>query len=177
MPEPNDGGAFLPGRKKERAMTTEEAWEALCSQNVQYGLLGTHGLREEGGFPYVVPMNFAADPKAGALYLHSTDDAASKRRRAIGQDAKVSFTVVDPESSILPDPQGRPCKFTMRYRSVMAFGRIAAVESADEKVRLFNFLMQQKAPSPRLDEIRPEDVDGVTIWRLSVEHVSGKRGG
>jgi len=57
-----------------------------------------------------------------------------------------------------------------------ASGRIEAVESADEKVRLFNFLMQQKAPSPRLDEVRPEDVEAVAIWRLCVEHVSGKRG-
>ncbi len=177
MPESNDGSAFLPGRKQERTITTEEAWQVLCSQNVQYGLLGTHGLSEEGNFPYVVPMSFAADPGAGALYFHSTDDPTSKRYRAIGEDVRVSFTVVDPASSIVPDAQGRPCKFTMRYRSVMAFGRIEAVESADEKVRLFNFLMQQKAPSPRLDEVRPEDVEGVAIWRLRVQHVSGKWGG
>jgi len=149
MPNPDDGSAFLRVRNEERAIAAEEAWDVLCSREVQYGFLGTHGLDEEGGFPYVVPMNFAADPRAGALYFHSTDDPASKRRRAIGQSAKVSFTVVDPGSSILPDPQGRPCKFSMQYRSVMVFGRIEAVEAADEKVRLFNFLMQQKAPSPR----------------------------
>jgi len=177
MAEPNDPGTFLPGRKEERAITTEQAWEVLCSGNMQYGLLGTHGLDEEGGFPYVVPMSFAADPQSGALYFHSTNDPASKRCRAIRQNAKASFTVVDPASSIAPDAQGRPCKFTMRYRSVMVFGRIEAVESAEERARLFNFLMQQKAPSPRLDKVRTEDVEGVTIWRLQVEHVSGKRGG
>jgi len=177
MAEPNDPGTFLPGRKQERTITTEEAWQVLCSGNMQYGLLGTHGLGEEGGFPYVVPMNFAADPQSGALYFHSTNDPASKRCRAIRENAKASFTVVDPGSSIVPDAQGRPCKFTMQYRSVMVFGRIEAVESADEKVRLFNFLMQQKAPSPRLGKVRPEDVEGVAIWRLRVEHVSGKRGG
>ena len=176
MPNPDDGSAFLPIRSEERAMTAEEAWDVLSSRSVQYGFLGTHGLDEEGRFPYVVPMNFAADPSAGALYLHSTDDRASKRRRAIGRNAKVSFTVVDPGSSILPDPQGRPCKFTMQYRSVMVFGRIEAVASAEERGRLFNFLMQQKAPSPRLDEVRPQDVEGVAVWRLRVEHVSGKRG-
>lgn len=173
----NAVGTFLPTRNKDRALLTEEAWGVLRSREVQYGYLGTHGLIGEGGFPYVVPMNFAANPEAGALYLHSTDDRASKRGRAIGQDAKVSFTVVDPGSSILPDPQGRPCKFTMQYRSVMVFGRIEAVESAGEKVHLLNFLMQQKAPSPRIDPVRPEDVEGVAVWKLSVEHVSGKRGG
>ena len=122
-------------------------------------------------------MSFAADPQAAALYFHSTDDVASKRCRAIRQNAKVSFTAVDPASSIIPDPQGRPCKFSMRYRSVMAVGQIEAVESADEKVRLFNFLMQQKAPSARLENVRPQDVEGVAIWRLRVKHVSGKRGG
>jgi nitroimidazol reductase NimA-like FMN-containing flavoprotein (pyridoxamine 5'-phosphate oxidase superfamily) len=177
MANPNDPATFLPGRKQEQALTTEEAWQVLCSPEVQYGLLGTHGLREEGSFPYVVPMSFGADPQAGALYFHSTDDAASKRCRAIRENAKVSFTAVDPASSIIPDPQGRPCKFTMGYRSVMAFGPIEPVQSPEEKVRLFNFLMQQKAPSARLGKVRPDDVDGAAIWRLQVKNLSGKRSG
>ena len=177
MAESNDPGTFLPGRKKELTIPAEEAWQVLSSPDVQYGFLGLHGLCEEGGFPYVVPMNFGADPQADALYLHSANDPASKRCRAIGEDARVSFTVVDPASAIIPDAQGRPCKFSMRYRSVMVFGRIEAVATAEEKARLFNFLMQQKAPSARLDQVRPEDAEGATVWKLRVEHVSGKRGG
>ena len=177
MAESNDPGAFLPGRKQEQAIPAEEAWQVLSSPDVQYGYLGLHGLAEEGGFPYVVPMNFGADAQAEAIYFHSTNEPTSKRCRAIGEDARASFTVVDPGSAIIPDAQGRPCKFSMRYRSVMVFGRIEAVEAPDEKARLFNFLMQQRASSARLDQVRPEDADGATVWRLRVEHVSGKRSG
>jgi nitroimidazol reductase NimA-like FMN-containing flavoprotein (pyridoxamine 5'-phosphate oxidase superfamily) len=177
MAEPNNAGTFLPGRKQDRAIAVEEAWHVLCSPDVPYGFLGTHGLREEGGFPYVVPMNFAADPTAGALYFHSTNEAASKRFRSIRENAQVSFTVVDPASSIIPDAEGRPCKFSMHYRSVMVFGRMTEVEPAHEKVRVLNFLMQQKAPGAGLDKVRPDDVEGVAIWKLEVEHVSGKMGG
>jgi nitroimidazol reductase NimA-like FMN-containing flavoprotein (pyridoxamine 5'-phosphate oxidase superfamily) len=173
----NEPGTFLSARKQERAIPAGEAWQVLCSPDVPYGFLGTHGLAEEGSFPYVVPMNFGADPEAGAIYFHSTDDPASKRCRAVRENAKVSFTVVDTAAAIVPDPQGRPCKFTMRYRSVMALGHIESVEPADEKSRLLNFLMRQKAPAARLGEVRPEDVEGATVWKLRVEYVSGKRGG
>ncbi len=177
MTEPNHPGTFLPGRKQDRAASTDEAWDVLASPDVQYGFLGTHGVGEEGNFPYVVPMNFAADRDAAALYFHSTNETASKRYRALKENAKASFTVVDPISAIVPDPQGRPCKFSMRYRSVMVFGEIAEVERADEKARCLGFLMQQKAGNVPLQEVRPEDVGNVVIWKLQVQHISGKTGG
>jgi nitroimidazol reductase NimA-like FMN-containing flavoprotein (pyridoxamine 5'-phosphate oxidase superfamily) len=177
MTEPNHSGSFLPGRKPDRAISADEAWDVLGSADVQYGLLGTHGLAKEGNFPYVVPMNFAADRDAAALYFHSTSETASKRYRAIKENAKASFTVVDPISAIVPDPQARPCKFSMRYRSVMVFGEIAEVESAHEKAQCLDFLMQQKAGDVPLQKVRPEDVENVTIWKLVVQHVSGKKGG
>jgi nitroimidazol reductase NimA-like FMN-containing flavoprotein (pyridoxamine 5'-phosphate oxidase superfamily) len=177
MTEPNSPGAFLPGRKQDRAMSIGEAWDALASPDVEYGFLGTHGVGEEGNFPYVVPMNFAADREAGALYFHSTEKTASKRYRAIQENAKASFTVVDPISAIVPDPQGRPCKFSMRYRSVMVFGEIVQVERAEEKARCLDFLVQQKAAKVPLKEVRPEDVEKVAVWKLDVQHISGKRGG
>ena len=177
MTEPSPPGAFLPARKQDRATSADEAWEVLGSPGIQYGFLGTHGVAEEGNFPYVVPMNFSADRDAAALYFHSTNETASKRCRAVKENARVSFVVVDPISAIVPDPQGRPCKFSMRYRSVMVFGEIAEVESADEKARCLDFLMQQKAGKVPREKVRPEDVENVTIWKLQVQHVSGKKGG
>ena len=177
MTEPSHPGNFLPGRKQDRATSTDEAWEVLESPDVQYGFLGTHGVGEEGSFPYVVPMNFAADRDAAALYFHSTNATASKRYRAVRENAKASFTVVDPISAIVPDPQGRPCKFSMRYRSVMVFGEIAEVETADEKARCLDFLIKQKAGDALLDNVSPEDVENVAIWKLQVQHISGKKGG
>ena len=177
MTEPSHPGTFLSGRKQDRATSPDEAWDVLGSPDVQYGLLGLHGVAEEGNFPYVVPMSFAADRDAAALYFHSTGETASKRYRAIKENAKASFTVVDPISAIVPDAQGRPCKFSMRYRSVMVFGEIAEVESADEKARCLEFLMQQKAGNVPRENVHSEDVENVAIWKLHVQHVSGKKGG
>ena len=177
MTEANHPGTFLPPRNQDRATSADEAWQVLRSPDVQYGFLGTHGVAEEGNFPYVLPMNFAADREAAALYFHSTSETASKRYRAVRENAKASFTVVDPISAIVPDPQGRPCKFSMRYRSVMVFGEIAEVESADEKARCLDFLMQQKAGNVPLERVRPEDVGNVVIWKLQVQQISGKKGG
>jgi nitroimidazol reductase NimA-like FMN-containing flavoprotein (pyridoxamine 5'-phosphate oxidase superfamily) len=166
---------FLPMRRAERAMSVQEAWDLLGSPGVSYGFLGLHGVEEEGGFPYVVPMSFAADREAHALYFHATADAASKRHRAALQDERVCFTVVDPASAFVPNAEGRACRSSMRYASVVVLGRMTPVESPTEKVRCLNFLVEQKAGDAGLAAVREADAASVVVWRLGVEHITGKR--
>ncbi len=175
MSTPKNSCPFLPIRRADRATSADEAWELLCRPSVAYGFLGLHGVAEEGGYPYVVPMSFAADRRAGALYFHSTADRASKRHRAAQQDPRACFTVVDPASQFIPNAEGRACRSSMRYTSVVVLGRIALVESPAEKVRLLNFLIEQKAGGAGLAAVGEPDAAGVTVWKLGVEQITGKR--
>jgi len=177
MAQAPDSGPFVAGRKQQAAISAAEAWQVLCSPEVLYGFLGTHGIKEEGNVPYVVPMNFVAHRQTNALYLHSSPENTSKRNRALKENAQVSFTVVTEGVSLVPDPQGRTCKCSLRYTSVMVFGPVAQVESADEKVRLLSSLMQQKAPAALFSPIRVEDVENTAVWKIEVQHISGKRAG
>lgn len=164
---------FLPLRKKAYAMTEEEAWNILASPDTPYGFLGTHGVEEDGGMPYVVPMNFAADRRARAIYMHTTLDADSKRNRAVARDPNAAFTVVHPASAVEPSPDGVACRFSMKFTSVMVFGKISKVEQPAEKARILNLIVKQKGGADNALEV-PEFATAVaTIYALEVEHISG----
>jgi len=116
MPLRDKGSAFPPLRKKKRSVPAGRAWEFLSSGRASFGVLGTHGLTGEGPFPYSAPMNFAADAGAGVLYLHTTVDPDSRSNRALEENPHVCFTVVAPESAIIPSGDGAPCGYSTRIR-------------------------------------------------------------
>jgi nitroimidazol reductase NimA-like FMN-containing flavoprotein (pyridoxamine 5'-phosphate oxidase superfamily) len=166
---------YLPLRAHKRAIGDGEAWELLESPGVLYGFLGTHGVNAEGNMPYVVPMNFAADSEARAIYLHTTIDADSKRNRAIDENPRATFVAVGPDAALAHDGSGLACKFSMKFASAMAFGKISKVESPAEKARILNFFMKQKTIGHTVSEVAEEQTARTTIYVLNVEHISGSR--
>lgn len=166
---------YLPLRKKDSALSESDAWDLLCSRETPYGFLGMHGLAAEGGMPYAVPMNFSAEPAARAIYMHTTLDAGSKHNRAAAEDNRVTFTAVSSDSAIVPSPDGIPCRFTMKFASVMAFGRIEPVEDPAEKARILDFFMEQKSGAANVMKMKEAHTFITTIFKIKVEHISGAR--
>ena len=164
---------YLELRKTKHRMDEAHAWELLCAREVVYGFLGTHGLAGENSMPYIVPMNFAADPEARAVYLHTTLDADSKHNRSVRENPNVTFAAVHPDAAILSDPDGIPCKFSMKFRSVMVFGVITPVDDQAEKARILNLFMRQKSGADNVLDVPPHLAAVATIYKISVEHISG----
>ncbi len=175
MSENADAIKYLPLRAQKRAISESEAWAILESPEIKYGFLGTHGLAAEDNMPYVIPMNFAADADARAIYLHTTIDAASKRNRAIAENPQATFVVVGPDAAMTSDGSGLACKFSMNFSSVMVFGTIAKIESPAEKARALNFFMKQKAPAHTVSDVAEPHTYITTIYALTATHISGSR--
>lgn len=168
---------YMDLRKTKHITGEEHAWGLLSARETVYGFLGTHGVSVENNMPYIVPMNFAAEPEAGAVYLHTTLDADSKRNQAVRENPNVTFAVVHPDAAIISDPEGIPCKFSMSFQCVMVFGTIAPVEDQDEKSRILNLLMRQKSGADNVFEVPPHLTAVTTIYKISVEHISGAKKG
>jgi nitroimidazol reductase NimA-like FMN-containing flavoprotein (pyridoxamine 5'-phosphate oxidase superfamily) len=175
MSENTDAIKYLPLRAQKRAISETEAWAMLESPEINHGFLGTHGVAAEDNMPYVIPMNFAADSAARAIYLHTTIDSASKRNRAIAENPKATFVVVGPDAAMTSDGSGLACKFSMTFSSVMAFGTISAIETPAEKARILNLLMKQKAAGHTVSEVVEPHTFITTIYALNVTHISGSR--
>ena len=164
---------YIELRKAKHGTCAEHAWALLCARETVYGFLGTHGVAAENDKPYIVPMNFAAEPEASAVYLHTTLDADSKRNQAVRENPGVTFAVVHPDAAIVSDPDGIPCKFSMSFQSVMVFGTIESVEDMEEKARILNLFMSQKSGADNVLDVPPHLAAVATIYKISVEHISG----
>jgi nitroimidazol reductase NimA-like FMN-containing flavoprotein (pyridoxamine 5'-phosphate oxidase superfamily) len=175
MTEQTEQTNYLPLRKKDTSMSADEAWELLCAPRVTYGILGTAGVAAEGNMPYAVPMNFAADKEAGTILMHCTLDAKSKRNRALAENPKATFVVVDPDSHISTDASGLACKCTMSRASVMVFGTVEKVEVPAEKARALNLMMKQKSGMEKFVEVNEMLSSIATIYALKVEHITSAK--
>lgn len=175
MADENKDAVFLPLRKKKNATPDSEAWEMLCARETLYGFLGLHGVKDDEGMPYVVPLNFAAAPAENAIYFHTTVDADSKRNRALAEDGRACFTVAGPESELVSSPDGVACRFTMKFTSVMAFGTVEKVEAPAEKAMALNLLMEQKSGFDSFMKVPEQATMIANVYKLKVAHISGAR--
>ena len=66
------------------------------------------------------------------------------------------------------------CAYSYAYESVMASGRAIRVADPAQKVRGLKAIMAHMAPGA-LVEFKPEAVERVDVWRVGVEHLTGKR--
>jgi uncharacterized protein len=154
-------------RRKDKEMSRADA-EALLARAAlaHFGTVGADGT------PYVVPNLFVhAD---GEVLLHTTA-AAGHFRRNIDANPRVSIAATEMGQVF---PYGRfECDTTVSYASVIAAGTIRIEPDAAEKARFFDrFLAKYADPGwarpksfyPRLDE--------VTVYRIALERITGKKG-
>lgn len=66
------------------------------------------------------------------------------------------------------------CAYSYAYESVMASGRAMRVADPAQKVRGLKAIMAHMAPGAPV-EFKPEAVARVDVWRVDVEHLTGKR--
>lgn len=148
-------------RRKDRELTTEEAWEIL--EGGEYGIMG---LSRPDGEPYAVPMSYACEGKR--IYLHCTN-AGGLKRELLEQNPRACFTVVGP-TEILPD------KFSTRYLSAIARCRVRVLTDTGEKKNGLRKLLEKY--SPDFMESGNAHIEAafsrVDVLELTVEEITGK---
>jgi hypothetical protein len=150
-------------RRKDREITDRAAIEAILRRATvcRIGLVGKDG-------PYVVPMSFGYD--AGRLYLHSARDG--RKLDLVREDPRVCFEV-DLDCEVVK--RERPCEWTLRYRSVIGFGRAVLVEDPEEKRRGLEVILRHHGGDP--SALPERSLDGVSLIRIEIREMTGKQSG
>ncbi|MBI9070875.1 MAG: pyridoxamine 5'-phosphate oxidase family protein [Melioribacteraceae bacterium] len=120
----------------------------------------------DGNKPYIVPVNYGY--KDNTLYIHSAHKG--KKIDILKKNNHVCFEIDINTEIVKAD---KACNWSMKYKSVVGFGKAIFVEEQSEKKKAFTVLMNQY--SNDIYEFNEEAVNTSTIIKIEIEDVTGKQ--
>jgi nitroimidazol reductase NimA-like FMN-containing flavoprotein (pyridoxamine 5'-phosphate oxidase superfamily) len=149
--------------RPDRRMSEADAVQIL--KEGKYGVLSTATLE---GIPYGVPLNYFYVEEDNALYFHCF--IRGRKLDYIKENSRVSFVVIGKENLVAE-------RFVTHYESVIVTGRAILITEEEEKIKKLIQLCEILAPSvlERRDEVIKKQLSAVTIVKIEVDEISGKR--
>ncbi|WP_243577888.1 pyridoxamine 5'-phosphate oxidase family protein [Clostridium minihomine] len=146
-----------------RVMSQEEAIQVL--QEGKYGIMS---IATPDGEPYGVPLNYFYLPEEQAIYFHCF--VKGRKLDILKENNRVSFAVIGQET-IMPE------RFVTHYDSVIATGTASFITDPQEKTKRLIQLCDILAPGvlDRRDEVIRKQLAAVTIVKINVEQITGKK--
>ena len=129
---------------------------------------------DEGGFPQIIPMNFAF--VNNTIYMHSYPKG--EKLDNISNNSKVGFEV-DRELEFLPSYFSHPTDASQAdtlYISVVIKGNASFVTDDAEKTMALNSLMKKYQPEGKYEPLKYNDLvlDEVAVIKIILESIRGK---
>jgi len=153
---------FQEMRRQDRQLTRPEA-EAILAN----GLYGVLAINAGDDYAYGVPFSYVY--QANRIYLHCALEG--KKLILLRRNNKVSFAVVSGAEPL-------PHKYSMKYRSAMAFGKAVEVKDNQEKLAALIALVEKYyADQDHIEKGKinaAESLDKTLVLRIDIDHISGK---
>lgn len=142
---------------------SREKCTILLSKEI-YGRLATC---DDQGQPYITPVNFIV--LNDRIYFHT--GFTGKKLDNLLRNPRVCFEV-SKSGNIYPTPHAR--NFTMRFWSILVFGRARIVEDLNLKFEVMNRIMDKYASEYDYKALSPEDMSIVNVVEITMDEIVGK---
>jgi nitroimidazol reductase NimA-like FMN-containing flavoprotein (pyridoxamine 5'-phosphate oxidase superfamily) len=152
-------------RRSEKEMGDE----AEIREVIRRSLVCRLGMVDDGT-PYVVPLSFGYED--GNLFVHSAPEG--RKIETLRKNPRVCFEF-DVDCQVVRAE--KPCNWSMRYRSVVGFGRAEFVDDPAEKRRALAAIMRQYADAGERFTFPDQGLERTTVIRVAVESMTGKQSG
>jgi uncharacterized protein len=120
----------------------------------------------DGNRPYVVPMSFGYHENA--LYFHT--GKKGRKMEILKKNNRVCFEM---EVDLEIVPADNPCKWNMRYKSVVGYGRAVILEDPAEKRKALDVIVKHYGGQVMAyDEKR---VKGLAVIKMAIDSMKGKQ--
>jgi hypothetical protein len=122
---------------------------------------------DKNNLPYVIPFNFGYNE--GVIILHSSQKGLKIDILRENPSVCIAFST---DHQLRYQSEQVACSYSMKYRSVLAFGKVEFVDDMDQKVEFLNTMMAHYTDreftynSPALRE--------VCTFRVKVERFTAK---
>ncbi len=128
-----------------------------------------HLALSENGRPYIVPLCFGY--KDNNLYFHTAREG--KKLDILRKNNNVCFEI-DIDQELVKDKKA--CNCSMKYRSVIGFGKAELIEDIESKRKAFDIIMQNYSDGSF--EYPVEAIKNtVIIIKVEIESMTGKKSG
>ena len=150
-------------RRKDKEISEESAIKPIIEKANVYRL----GM-VDGNKPYIVPLCFGY--RDNVLYFHGS--SKGKRIDIIRKNPDVCF-----EFDIITEPveSENACDWSMKYQSVIGFGKAVFIESLDKKRRAMNVIMAQY--SKQKFQFPEKMLNITSVIKVEIESMTGKQSG
>jgi uncharacterized protein len=128
------------------------------------------GMVDENNKPYVLPFNFGYKNKC--LYLHGTK--TGKKIEILKKNNHVCVTF-STDHSLVYQNDSVACSFTMKFRSVVAYGKVSFIEDYDKKVEVITEVMK-KYTGKEYQYSKPSILN-LETFIIEIESWTGKESG
>jgi len=122
---------------------------------------------DQQGKPYLVPMNFGFEE--GVIYLHSSRSGKKIEILKNNPEVCIEFST---DYFLRYQNEDVACSWSMKYRSVLAYGRVTLIEDETEKVNHLNMIMRNYTPKDF--KYNPPSIREVCCWKIVVEKFEGR---
>lgn len=124
----------------------------------------------DSGLPYVVPVCFGYDD--GSIFIHSAPAGRKidilRRNNSVGFEASVNYGLMKSE---------RACKWSVKYRSVVGFGKAVILDDDRWKKRAMDIIMKHYSAADSPFEYSEKALSNLVIIRIDIEGMTGKESG
>ncbi len=151
-------------QNKEREITDRKAIDDIIrrSRVCRLGL-------SDGDRPYIIPLCFGY--RNGRLYFHTADRGL--KIDILKKNPRICFEF-DIDAEVI-DGGEKACKFSMRYRSVIGFGRAFFIEDLPTKIEALDAIMEIYSEGEF--EYPEKSVEKTTFIGIEIESMTGKMSG
>ena len=120
------------------------------------------------GIPYIVPVCFTRS--GNMLYFHSAREGL--KNDLLRLDPNVCFEM---ECDTVVVPSENPCRWGVRYRSVIGTGSASFIDDPAEKLRILSALMGKYGRNEVSYAFDQGSVDATCIVRIAIVSLTGKQ--
>ena len=125
----------------------------------------------DGEMPYVLPFNFAYENNT--IYLHSGSEGHKFGVLSNNNNVCLSFSV---GHKMYHQHENVACSWGMRFKSVLAWGKVSFIDNEDEKIRILNIIMKKYSGRDDFKYSTPA-LNGVKIFKIPIDKITGKKRG
>lgn len=148
---------------KSRVITLQEEIERIIKKcDVCYV-----AMVDLDGKPYVIPMNFGYNKNC--IYLHSSQNGQKIDILKQNNSVCVSFST---DHLLRWQSEKVACSYSMKYRSVLAYGKVEFVTEQEDKIVALNQIM--KHYTDKEYEYSDPSVKEVMVFKVNIHKLEGR---